>query len=500
MPVTIPEHHRSTRTGTLLFFSALFLFFAMPRYAHSQDFEEWMRSQQQQYQDFRAEQNQAFANMLREHWQAMQGQQPDKQLEEDKPAEIPVAEPAPVPSEPERPVPEPPAEPVRTLPVRPPAPEPPPPPPPAPEPSLPTVSVPFYGLSFRVPYDPDISRISIPASFNAETIAKIWEEMSATNIEPSVSFYSKFQESTDINDWGIARLMFGTGQALFNNSDMARLYTWFMLIQNGYQARVGYNDEGVRLMIAADSHIFGTPFFRFEEVPFFLAFFDKIPPGPERLYTYSSNFPGDLQPLSLQVSSVARLKRDYSSKDLSFNYKGETISVTVNIDKNLIALYRYYPQTDLSVYFNAPVTPSTASEILDALRPHVENRPEREAVDLLLRFVQTAFGYKIDPDNFGREKPLFPEETLYYDYSDCEDRAILFSFLVRELLDMDVVGLRYPGHIATAVRFRSSFQGDTVQVNGTTYHVCDPTYINAGPGMAMTRFQNTTPEVIPVHR
>lgn len=31
----------------------------------------------------------------------------------------------------------------------------------------------------------------------------------------------------------------------------------------------------------------------------------------------------------------------------------------------------------------------------------------------------------------GREKALFPEESLFYNYSDGEDRSILFADLVR---------------------------------------------------------------------
>jgi len=281
---------------------------------------------------------------------------------------------------------------------------------------------------------------------------------------------------------------------------MARLYTWFMLIQNGYQARVGFDDDGVILMFASYTHIFGTPFFRFENVPFFIAYFDKASANPQRVFTYSSDFPGDLSPLSLLVPATPIFTPSYTRRDLSFTFKDEEIHLQVPVNKHLVAFYEFFPQTELDVYFNAPVSVSTASGLITALSRHIDGRSEYEAIHLLLRFVQTAFGYKIDPDHFGREKPLFPEETLFYDYSDCEDRAILFSFLVRELTGLNVVGLRYPGHIATAVRFNEHISGDVVDVDGDTYHVCDPTYVNAGPGMAMSRFQNTVPKIIPVNR
>jgi len=87
----------------------------------------------------------------------------------------------------------------------------------------------------------------------------------------------------------------------------------------------------------------------------------------------------------------------------------------------------------------------------------------------MLRFVQTAFKYKTDNENFVREKPLFPEETLYYEYSDCENRSILFAHLVQELLVLEVIGLNYPGHIATAVRFNTNVTGDYITYNEKKY-------------------------------
>ncbi len=325
--------------------------------------------------------------------------------------------------------------------------------------------------------------------------------MSRTEIEPAVDYYLDVSDQIHMNDWALARMVFSAGQAIYNGDrNMARLYTWFMLIQKGYRARVGFNDDGVILLLATDTHLFGTPFFRFGENPFFMVHFDRIEPQPAQIFTYRSDFPADLAPLSMHLPASPGFPPDYLSRELGFTFQGKEIRLTVDVDRNLVSFYEFFPQTELEVYFDAPVTSATASGLIDALEPHLEDLSEVDAVHLLLRFVQTAFGYKIDPDHFGREKPLFPEETLYYNYSDCEDRAVLFRFLVRELTRLDVVGLRYPGHIATAVHFNEPLDGDTVDVDGRTYHVCDPTYIHAAPGMAMSRFKYTQPVIFSIGR
>lgn len=96
----------------------------------------------------------------------------------------------------------------------------------------------------------------------------------------------------------------------------------------------------------------------------------------------------------------------------------------------------------------------------------------------------------------GGDRAFFAQETLYYPYSDCEDRAILFSRLVRDLVGLDVVLLYYPGHLATAVAFNENVTGDYLVYNNRKYIVCDPTFINAGVGRTMPDMNNQQAQII----
>ena len=115
---------------------------------------------------------------------------------------------------------------------------------------------------------------------------------------------------------------------------------------------------------------------------------------------------------------------------------------------------------------------------------------ELDAANLLLNYVQIAFEYKTDDEVWGRERAFFPEETLYYPYCDCEDRAILFSRLVSDLLGLEAILVHYPGHLATAVHFNTDVKGDYFEVDGKRYIVCDPTFFNAPVGKTMTTMDN----------
>jgi hypothetical protein len=59
-----------------------------------------------------------------------------------------------------------------------------------------------------------------------------------------------------------------------------------------------------------------------------------------------------------------------------------------------------------------------------------------------------------------------------------------------------VVGVVYPGHVATAIRFPNDEPGDFVIYKGEKYLIADPTYINAPFGLSMPGMVNAKAEII----
>ena len=117
-----------------------------------------------------------------------------------------------------------------------------------------------------------------------------------------------------------------------------------------------------------------------------------------------------------------------------------------------------------------------------------------------MKYLQYGFDYATDEEQFGFEKPFFCEENYFYPKNDCEDRAVLFSFLVRYLLGMEVVLIDYPGHLATAVCFKENVSGASLVHKGKRYVICDPTYVGAPIGVEMPDFAQDDRTVIPLKR
>jgi len=113
-------------------------------------------------------------------------------------------------------------------------------------------------------------------------------------------------------------------------------------------------------------------------------------------------------------------------------------------------------------------------------------------MNFVLHFVQKSFEYQIDDQQFGREKVMFAQETLYFEKSDCEDRAILFSYLIKELFGVGVIGVKYKDHMTTALNV--PMEGDLVRAGSRKFVVADPTYINATIGQSMPQYKSLRPE------
>ena len=104
------------------------------------------------------------------------------------------------------------------------------------------------------------------------------------------------------------------------------------------------------------------------------------------------------------------------------------------------------------------------------------------SVNMLLKFMHTAFNYMTDNENFGFEKSYYKEEMFYYSLNDCEDRSIIFTYLVEKILGLDTIILEYPGHASTGVRFNDEVTGDFIALDGFNYVLCDPSYLNSEVG------------------
>ena len=500
------------------------------------DFAKWKQQTQASFQEYKDKRDKEFTAFLKAQWKEMDLLKGIERDPEPKPVVMPVARPQPI--EPPKPEPvveslpvikEPSLPPITPEPVVTVTPE------PEPVPVVTTVPVPedkpipvvikpieipepvvipvipdeprvvnkgrrlvltYLGSQHTFYYDPKM-KARVSGQISEKDVSDFWSELSLADYDGLIAQVNRTSKQLQLNDWAYALLVHDISRKLYPSSEAEQsLFAWFILAKAGYQSRIAYNDRKVYLLVPSRQPLYAVPYFTFDEVRYYAVRFDGKDQSLGQVYTYDGNYPGADRALNMQLNNEALVEAKAVRRDLSFNFDGKRYVIHAAYDNERIRFMKTYPQLDLEWYFKGKVGAVASTPLQQQLAKHMKGMDEQKAVNFLLRFVQTSLRYKTDEGQFGKENYLFPEETLYYPYSDCEDRSILFAWLVHSLLGMDVVGLDYPGHVATAVRFKAKVDGDAVTYNGKRYVVADPTYINASVGMAMPDFKNEKPGVI----
>lgn len=458
--------------------------------------EQFKRNKQEEMKNYRDSINKAYTKFLEQQWATFQlfkeerGFKPmpeppvydpvAQQLDaDDKPQQLidirplPRNEPAPLDIVPELPEPE-------VTPV-------------TPQPRVPAT---FFGT--RLLLQPLTVQLRRLASVSEQGIADYWDQLSAMPVSEMVQEVARVAQMLSLDDWGTYQLINTMFDAYVpDGTDNERVvFSAFMLNQLDYGAKIGRSDGSLFVLLATHEELSNTSYFMFNGNDKSKRFYVINPQHKDltTIQTCNGVYGIDGAPMRLSVSVLPVLTDDVCVRELQFD--GRTYEIDYN--RNLIDYYATFPYLEFSTYANAPLDGTIWESIRSELAPQVAGKSQEDAVNFLLHFVQRAFSYKTDQEQYGYEKWNFADETLVSSYSDCEDRAVLFAQLVKGLLAMDVVLVHYPGvHLAAAVHFDNpQTTGTFVMVDGRRFLICDPTYINANLGMAMPQLAGTGVEII----
>jgi len=459
-------------------FSLLLLLISSTLY--SQSFEEFKRSESQSFQVYQDERDNSFNKYLLEHWKAYDVQNSDPLYKKVKPKKI-----APTNQKKIKPV--------------------------GPKISInikktlskeqeidkkpkdmtkkSDISFDFFGsyLEFNVP------KSIKNANFYPQSqkgISNFFSTVAASEYSSLILDIKSISKKMNLNDWGVYLLVEKISSTLFTNQDNARLLSWFIFNKMDYAVKVGLAKKHIVLMHYSKKTIYSTPNYSFNDKKYYVLS-DYAKESVGRVFSYHQEYPGATKELDLSLDSLPNLKLSVSSKTVEFSEFGNLYKIDFEYNNNLINFMATYPQADYETFFNAPLEDITYKSIALSLKKHLDGKKASDALNFVLHFVQKAFKYERDAQHFGREKVMFAQETLYFDKSDCEDRAVLFSYLVKELFGISIIGVKYSDHMATALNI--PIDGDTVMLGSKKFVLADPTYINATIGMSMLQYKSIKP-------
>ena len=327
---------------------------------------------------------------------------------------------------------------------------------------------------------------------NENAVADAWGQLASEATEVLLDECLALRNELTLGDWAYYCMLRDLSEKYYGtNTNEAVLMETFLLAQSGYSVRIGRRDDKLLLLVPFDDQIYMMSYVNLENGRFYII--DQEKGG--NLYIFNRSFTKNDRVLSLRMAETPKLAMKASSDRTLTSRRYPELSVTLSTNKNLMDFYEGYPHCTWTNYSWAGLSDEVKEKLYPVLRAGIKGKSQIEAANRLINFVQTAFDYKTDNEQFGKERSLFADETIYYPYSDCEDRAILFSILVRDLLGLDVVLLLYPDHMATAVHYTESLNGTYFNMDGKTWYISDPTYIGANVGECMPAYAKTNPEV-----
>jgi len=486
----------------LLCFAALETAFAQDKKGKSEP--DWQKERIKEMQQLEADQNKEMQDMkdertkyiermdaefsayLKERWQEFQSFKGVKSSEKPKPVTAPVIEPVAVKPQPR------PQEPVLPLPTKPAI-------------KLPAVVVPpvalilptlkksdfpakdinfdYYGTPVRIQYDIHLDAINIEGVAEEE-ISKVWSEISKTNYSSLVKDLLETRNQLNLNDWGYYQLICHFSDFAFKkDTPKSTIVTWFLLTKSGFKVKLGRSEDQFLLMVSVKQTLYGITYIKVNEVAYYIL--SHYSSGP--LFTYKNDFPEATHIMDMAIADPPVLTFELKQTVIDLG-KDKMIVKTNN---NLLSFYNDYPQCDLDVYFS-----SIPSEIFrESIKNFAHGKTGEEALGYLLSFIQH-LNYQTDTQQFGKEKFMFPDEFFFFPATDCDDRAIFFAYLSRELLHFNTIGLNYTDHVSTAVAIPEKTSGDYVIYKNIRYTACDPTYVGADIGMTMPKFRKISAIII----
>ena len=310
------------------------------------------------------------------------------------------------------------------------------------------------------------------------------------------------REKLKLNDWAYYSMLIKLGETFFGGKcNEATLLSAYLYCMSGYQMRFAFDRSTRKLLIlvACDQLVSGAPYCRYDGVKFFI-FSNEANSGSIELEWCTYALPKE-KAMSLWMKDEPQFADD--ARLVKHRPYQAAQPVAYKVNKNLIDFYDTYPvpSTDGDeysrwiYYAQTPMSENAQATVYPELRKQLAGKSTFEQLRTIMYFIE-GYRYGYDDEVWGHDRAFFPDETLFYPMSDCEDHAILLSRLVRDLMGLPTALVYYPGHLAAAVCVDEDIPGDYLVTGNTKYLVCDPTIYYGDPGKTMTQMMGKPAKLI----
>ncbi len=351
-------------------------------------------------------------------------------------------------------------------------------------------SVLFYGQQINFRYD-TLLALSPVRSVSEDSIAVFWLSFSRSNSTHLIDQLMDYRDRLGLNDWGYYQLV-KMVSAVIGASDRWKSdqLTWGLMIRSGFDMRLAFNQYSTTVLFPSSHLIYEKQSVIIGKKRYFL---DREMKS-QLLVTCPNPFPDSPDIVDLTFNNSLNFTGKLVKQKFNFNWKNKKFEFRVRYNPEIIRFYNDYPKTDPAVYLGASVSSSVKEDILRQLYPTLSMMNNVEAASMLQYFLQHDFEYC----SLGSSAPVsrFAEEVIAAKSGGEYGKSALFSWLIRSLIHLPVIGVQFPGFCSTAICFNENMDGDAYLFKRKKYLIADPTYQNAPLGILMPEFTGLKPRLI----
>lgn len=363
----------------------------------------------------------------------------------------------------------------------------------------------FYGSKWSVRISDNLKS----AKLDTTDIVAFDSLKIATLLQCTLDDCMALKKEKRLNDWAYLCMLDSVSSACLGKGSKTTIMKGFLFSLSGYKVKFAIDDKReIHFLFGSKNFIYNYTYFSIDGEYYYI---ENHISSSMRIKTFKTT--GKSLSLDMRELPLLDLKKS-KPRTIKTAIKQPPLSVTVSVNLNLMHFFSQYPSsmknydfmTRWSMMANTPLDDYVKQQIYPVLKKQLEGLSQLDAAQRLLWWIhghidleknnpdQNCFLYAYDDDVWGHDRAFYAEETLFYPYCDDEDRVILLSRLIRDLLGLEVVILYFPGHLSLAIHFDEEVEGASVIYNSDRFVVADPTYIGSKIGEAMPTFDNEDPE------
>lgn len=259
----------------------------------------------------------------------------------------------------------------------------------------------------------------------------------------------------------------------FSTPNSATACGWILGQSQGLDVRVGLRQGTLLLLTPSQQEWYEQPFFQVDGMRLYIVNREAY------LRLHGETFLQSGHHADATALSRITLSHSFIPAQRTL-HTSERLGLPLKLDEDFVAYLYQLPLLQVRNYLNDGL-PAYLREQLKDWPLAQPLRPDQTRLKALLSNLQH-WPYQIDQQQFGREKPLTLSESLFFPYTDCEDRVYALATLNKAFIHLDMAALRYPNHLSAAVRDEDEWLE------------ADPTYMGARLGMRQPAYKNVEPE------